>query len=102
MPRAGASARLVVNAGSTDTSCDTSNHIRARPGSVQRSFRLSSRTLDLLDKAADASEEARNALADRLLGDALRLQRHPLIRFQDSAGGAGSRLLWEPASMCTR
>jgi uncharacterized protein (DUF433 family) len=58
-----------------------------RPGSVQRSFRLSSRTLELLDAAAAAGEESRNALADRLLGEALRLERHPLIRFHDSAGG---------------
>lgn len=61
--------------------------MRGRPASIQRSFRLSSRTLDLLDKAADASGESRNALADRLLGEALRLERHPLIRFQDRAGG---------------
>jgi uncharacterized protein (DUF433 family) len=58
-----------------------------RPGSVQRSFRLSSRTLDLLDAAAADREESRNALADRLLGEALRLERHPLIRFHDGAGG---------------
>ena len=58
-----------------------------RPGSVQRSFRLSSRTLDLLDAAAADREESRNALADRLLGEALRLERHPLIRFHDGAAG---------------
>lgn len=61
--------------------------MRSRPGSVQRSFRLSSRTLDLLDAAAAAGEESRNALADRLLGEALRLERHPLIRFHLGAAG---------------
>jgi len=57
------------------------------PGSVQRSFRLSARTLDLLDAAAAGGEESRNALADRLLGEALRLEQHPLIRFHRGAGG---------------
>jgi uncharacterized protein (DUF433 family) len=57
--------------------------------SVQRSFRLSSRTAELLDAAAEAEGESRNALADRLLGEAVRLERHPLIRFH--AGAAGRR-----------
>ena len=61
--------------------------MRERPTSVQRSFRLSSRTLDLLDAAAATGEESRNALADRLLGEALRLERHPLIRFHHGPGG---------------
>ena len=56
---------------------------------MQRSFRLSSRTAELLDAAAEAEGESRNALADRLLGEAVRLQRHPLIRFH--AGAAGRR-----------
>lgn len=56
-------------------------------GSVQRSFRLARRTSELLDTAAAASGESRNALADRLLGEALRLDRHPLIRFHQGAGG---------------
>lgn len=57
---------------------------------VQRSFRLSQRTLDLLDAAAAETTESRNALADRLLGEAVRLQRHPLIRFR--AGASGQRV----------
>lgn len=52
------------------------------PPSVQRSFRLARRTADELDAAAQASGETRNALADRLLAEALRLERHPLIRFR--------------------
>jgi hypothetical protein len=57
---------------------------------VQRSFRLSRRTLDLLDKAAHASGYSRHTLADRLLGEALRTETHPLIRFQAGRrGGAG-------------
>lgn len=55
--------------------------------SVQRSFRLSKRTIELLDDAAAGGVESRNALADRLLGEALRLERHPLIRFQQGASG---------------
>ena len=59
------------------------------PKSVQRSFRLSGRTVELLDAAALSTGETRNALADRLLGEALRVDRHPLIRFD--AGAAGRR-----------
>jgi uncharacterized protein (DUF433 family) len=67
-------------------------------GSVQRSFRLSARTVELLDAEAEVAGESRNALADRLLGEALRVERHPLIRFHPGAAGrrqplvAGSRL----------
>jgi uncharacterized protein (DUF433 family) len=57
------------------------------PASVQRSFRLSARTLELLDAEAEMVGESRNALADRLLGEALRLARHPLIRFHRGAAG---------------
>ena len=57
------------------------------PASVQRSFRLSARTLELLDEAAEAAGESRNALADRLLGEGLRVERHPLIRFHQGAAG---------------
>jgi uncharacterized protein (DUF433 family) len=59
----------------------------ADPASVQRSFRLSKRTVELLDAAAAGSRESRNALADRLLGEAVRVERHPLIRFHQGASG---------------
>lgn len=62
---------------------DTLNHM---PGQ-QRSFRLSETTVALLDEAAEQTSESRNALADRLLGEALRLEQHPLIRFNQGAGG---------------
>lgn len=65
--------------------------------SVQRSFRLSRKTADALDAAAAAGNETRNALADRLLGEALRIERHPLIRFR--TGPAGWR---EPMLVGTR
>lgn len=55
--------------------------------SVQRSFRLSKRTIDLLDDAVATGGESRNALVDRLLGEAVRLERHPLIRFHRGAAG---------------
>src|SRR5688500_1173795 len=61
--------------------------MRDEKASVQRSFRLSPRTLELLDAEAATVGEARNALADRLLGEALRLERHPLIRFHSGAAG---------------
>lgn len=67
--------------------------------SVQRSFRLSASTVVLLDAAAASASESRNALADRLLAEALRTERHPLIRFRTGAAGrrepviAGTRLL---------
>lgn len=80
-----------------NTNCDTLHHMRSNHGSVQRSFRLSSRTLDLLDAAAAGGEESRNALADRLLGEALRLEQYPLIRFH--RGAAGRR---QPLVMGTR
>lgn len=66
--------------------------------SVQRSFRLSASTAELLDRAAEAGSESRNALADRLLAEALREEHHPLVRFQQGASGrrqpmlAGTRL----------
>ena len=40
----------------------------------------------MLDAAATATE-SRNALADRLLGEALRTENHPLIRFKGGAAG---------------
>jgi uncharacterized protein (DUF433 family) len=55
--------------------------------SVARSFRLSRTTSDLLDDLAAVSSESRNALADRLLGEALRTERHPLISFRTGAAG---------------
>lgn len=67
--------------------------------SIQRSFRLSASTVALLDRAADSSDESRNALADRLLAEALRTEHHPLIRFRTGASGrrepmvVGTRLL---------
>jgi uncharacterized protein (DUF433 family) len=61
--------------------------MREQGKSVQRSFRLSSRTVELLDAAALAGGESRNALAERLLGEAVRLEHHPLVRFQTGAAG---------------
>lgn len=56
-------------------------------GSVQRSFRLSRRTAELLDAAAEEAQESRNALVDRLLGQAARVENHPLIRFSEGPSG---------------
>jgi uncharacterized protein (DUF433 family) len=61
--------------------------------SVQRSFRLSGRTVELLDAAAVSSGETRNALADRLLGEAVRVERHPFIRFDASAARRRPRVV---------
>lgn len=70
------------------THCDSLHYVVVQHSSVQRSFRLSRRTAELLD-AASIGAESRNALADRLLGEALRTEQHPLIRFH--AGAAGRR-----------
>jgi uncharacterized protein (DUF433 family) len=61
--------------------------MRDEANSVQRSFRLSKSTVELLDAAAASGRESRNALANRLLGEAVRLERHPLIRFHEGASG---------------
>ncbi|HZI98992.1 MAG TPA: hypothetical protein VFD41_15830 [Actinomycetales bacterium] len=64
-----------------------------KEASVQRAFRLSRSTSDLLDAAARTSGETRNAIADRLLGEAVRMDRHPLIRFRTGAAGRREPLL---------
>ena len=61
--------------------------------SVQRSFRLSRTTSDLLDATAESTGESRNALADRLIGEAVRIERHPLIRLRTGAAGRREPLL---------
>ena len=68
----------------------------------QRSFRLSPRTLELLDQRAGELRESRNALVERLLNEGLRTERHPLITYREGAGGVrrpalvGTRLyLWQ-------
>ena len=48
---------------------------------------MSRRTLEQLDAMARATGESRNALADRLLSEAIRTAAHPLIRFQSGALG---------------
>lgn len=65
--------------------------------SGQRSFRLSRSTSELLDAKASQSTESRNSIADRVLGEGLRTERHPSIRFR--TGAAGRR---EPALVGTR
>jgi hypothetical protein len=76
--------------------------------SVQRSFRLSLNTSELLDASAENGSETRNALVDRLLGEALRTERHPLVRFRSSVTGrreplvTGTRLLVRQAIATVR
>lgn len=65
-------------------------YMATRDASMQRSFRLSRRTLDLLDTLAKRLGGSRNALVDRILGEGIRTEAHPLIRFH--AGAAGRRL----------
>ena len=61
--------------------------------SVQRSFRLSKATCDLLDARARASHESRNSLVERLLAESLRTELHPLITFSAGAGGRREPLI---------
>jgi uncharacterized protein (DUF433 family) len=65
--------------------------------SVQRSFRLSANTSQLLDRRVGESGESRNAMVDRLLNESLRLEKHPFVRF--ITGAAGRR---EPHILGTR
>lgn len=64
---------------------------------MQRSFRLSSRTMELLDDRARELAESRNSLAERLLHEGLRTEHHPLIVFREGASG-----LRRPALVGTR
>jgi len=68
-----------------------------RTSSVQRSFRLSANTSQLLDRRVGESGESRNAMVDRLLNESLRLEKHPFVRF--ITGAAGRR---EPHILGTR
>jgi uncharacterized protein (DUF433 family) len=56
---------------------------------TQRSFRLKPATLELLDEHARDAGISANALAQRLLDESLRVERHPLIGFRE--GGSGAR-----------
>jgi hypothetical protein len=56
-------------------------------GPTQRSFRLSGRTLEQFDAMALATGESHDALADRLLSEAIKAAAHPLIRFQQGVLG---------------
>lgn len=68
-------------------------------GSAPRSFRLSRTTNDLLDQKAAQAHQSGNSLADRILGEGLRTEDHPLVRFRSGAAGrrepilVGTRLL---------
>ncbi len=53
--------------------------------SVQRTFRLSPRTLELLDARARELSKSRNRVADRLLFEGAHTDRHPLIHFRGDA-----------------
>jgi uncharacterized protein (DUF433 family) len=64
--------------------------MRSSSAGIQRSFRLSPKTLELLDREAEESNTSRNALADRLLAEGLRMERHPQIQFK--TGGSGERV----------
>ena len=68
-----------------------------QPPSVQRSFRLSASTSELVDQLVEASGESRTSVVERLLAEAVRTERHPLVRFR--AGAAGRR---EPGLVGTR
>jgi uncharacterized protein (DUF433 family) len=55
--------------------------------SVQRSFQLSTSTSRLLDHRVGVTGESRNAMVDRLLNEALRIEKHPFVRFITGASG---------------
>lgn len=62
--------------------------------------------MELLDQRARELSESRNALAERMLAEALRTERHPLITFRTGGSGLrrpaliGSRIyVWQVLSM---
>lgn len=67
------------------------------PLTAQRTFRLAHDTVRLLDERAAELGESRNGLAQRLLDEGLRLERHPLVYFREGASG-----LRRPALVGTR
>ncbi len=64
---------------------------------VQRSFRLTVRTSELLNDIAEETGESRTSLVEQVLAEGLRTHSHPLISFR--TGGAGRR---EPGLVGTR
>lgn len=62
----------------------------------QFSLRVDDSLLDELDRLARQSGQTRTALAERVLDEGLRMEKHPLIWFRE--GGAGRR----PAILGTR
>jgi uncharacterized protein (DUF433 family) len=58
-----------------------------------RTFRLSDELLGSLQERARDRGETANALAERLLEEGLRRDRHPLIDFWDRAGGRSAMVL---------
>ena len=58
-----------------------------------RTFRLSDELLASLQERASQRDESANALAERLLEEGLRRDRHPLIDFWDSVAGRRAMVL---------
>lgn len=73
----------------------------AAPATRQRSFRMATQTLDRLGVLARERGESTNGLAERLIEEGLRLERHPLISFREGAAGrrpaiSGTRIdVWQ-------
>lgn len=82
-----------LNANRVVTSCGSIGYMATGEGSTQWSFRLSRRTLEQLDAMARATGESRNALAERLLSEAIKTAAHPLIRFRPGTLGRRRALL---------
>lgn len=61
-----------------------SEHAQSVGSTRQRSFRLLERTLRLLDRRSQELGQSSNAIAQRLIDESLRTDRHPLISFRPS------------------
>ena len=70
-------------------------------GARHFSMRIDEATLAALERAAKSRREPKSTLAERLIDEGLRMQRHPAVVFRDGASGrrpglAGSGLdVWE-------
>ncbi len=65
---------------------NTLGYMKTQRNTRQRSFRLASDVIELLDERADEYGESANRLAEQILREGLRTRDHPLIFFRGRTG----------------